>query len=89
VIDDENVETDDELIEDGISDSSPELLSDEDYQMFLDCQGAMKNDKGKSPLDAPPSTYSIGSHRQSWMMDVILRIAQNNQFILGLRHHSW
>jgi hypothetical protein len=54
VIDDENVETDDELIEDGISDSPPELLSDEDYQMFLDCQGAMKNYKGKCPLDAPP-----------------------------------
>jgi hypothetical protein len=64
-IEGDDIETGDELVEDGIADSLPDLLSGEDYQMFLDCQEAMKNDKGKSPLDAPPSlrTYSICSRQ--------------------------
>jgi hypothetical protein len=60
-IEGDDVETGDALVEDGIADSLPDLLSGEDYQMCIDCQEAMKNDKGKSPLDAPLRTYSICS----------------------------
>jgi hypothetical protein len=56
---DDDVETGGDLFEDGIADSLPYLLSGEDYQMFLDCQEAMKNDKGKSPLDAPHPAHIL------------------------------